>query len=156
MFITLDDINPAVPPGLIPLLQPGSPAACKAASLSIGFAGTPTVTNMTPGNTATFTARLTSSSLCPGIKDRLVIDSTHAGAAGAVLDIGGISYDVGAGVPYGLVKYKVNDVTDDGNPAAFTTAVSDAVVSNVGRRVHEPRHARAAHVEPAVHREPRA
>ncbi len=147
MFIMLDDITPAVPPGLIPLLQPGSPAACKAASQSIGFAGTPTVTNTTAGNTATFTARLVSSSVCTTIKDILEIDSTHAGAAGAVLNISGIAYNVGSGVAYGPVKYKVNNVTEDGNAASFTTAVSDALVSNVGAASTNP----ATLVPPTLH-----
>jgi hypothetical protein len=66
MFIQLDDVIPAVPAGPIPILMPGSPAACKAASLAVGFSGTPTVTNLTVGNTAAFAARLTSSATCTG------------------------------------------------------------------------------------------
>ena len=154
MFIMLDDIVPGQAAGLLGF-PPAVPAKCKAASQAVGFATTPTVTNMTAGNTATFSARLRSSSLCTGISDILEIDSTHVGAAGAVLKISGMSYNVGSGVPAGKVPYKVNNLTEDGNPASFTTALEQR--GGLRRRcgLDERGHPGAAHAGHPAERHPR-
>jgi putative cell wall-binding protein len=106
--IRIDDNNSSQPPctSLVasgPLHNQHAPSA----DYAVGFATTPTVTNLTVGNTAKFVAKLSSS---PGacttahVLDTLDIVSTATGGDDAELQISGITYTVGKSVARGPIR----------------------------------------------------
>jgi putative cell wall-binding protein len=105
---------------------------CAVAGDGIGFAAVPSIANTTVGNTATFTAALSSTGTC--VNNVLTLTATNTPSQpGPVLQLTNVSYNVGSAAKVGAVLSKIA-------PAAFTATNSNATISAV----------RAASANPAV------